>query len=183
MRKFSKKINAIGFLGIFIWVCLLIANPVSPGKIFGNEIPKDRLKAGSPALNFRYKDIKGNWVELKDLKGKYVYIDIWATWCGPCKAEIPHLQQLEKDMKGKKIVFVSISCDENKAEWEKYVKEQRLGGVQLCMGKGKEMKDFYQIQSIPRFILLDKKGNIVDAYMTRPSDEKTKRTLMKLKGI
>ena len=183
MSKFSKKINTIGFLGVFVWVCLLMANPVFPGRSFGSEIPKERLKPGSPALKFRYKDIKGNWVELKDFKGKYVYIDIWATWCGPCKAEIPHLQQLEKEMKGKKIVFVSISCDENKAEWEKYVKKQCLGGVQLYMGKGKDMKNFYQIEAIPRFILLDKKGNIVDAYMTRPSDEKTKKTLIKLKGI
>ena len=183
MSKFSKKINTIGFLGVFAWVCLLMANPVFPGRSFGSEIPKERLNPGSPAFHFRYKDSKGNWVELKDFKGKYVYIDIWATWCGPCKAEIPHLQQLEKDMKGKKIVFVSISCDENKAKWEKYVKEQCLGGVQLYMGKGKDMKDFYQIQSIPRFILLDKKGNIVNAYMTRPSDEKTKKTLIKLKGI
>mgnify|MGYP005978618845 FL=1 len=86
-------------------------------------------------------------------------------------------------MKGKKIVFVSMSCDEDKAVWEKYVKEQRLSGVQLWMGKGKDMKDFYQIQSVPRFILLDKKGDIVDAFMTRPSDEKTKETLIKLKGI
>ena len=51
------------------------------------------------------------------------------------------------------------------------------------MGKGKDVKNFYQIEAIPRFILLDKKGNIVDAYMTRPSDEKTKKTLIKLKGI
>ncbi len=173
----------LGFLFVFLFGLLLVGNPVFPKMISGIEIQKERLKAGCPALNFRYKDNKGRWVELKDFKGKYVYIDIWATWCGPCKAEIPYLKQLEKEMKGKKIVFVSMSCDEDKAVWEKYVKEQRLSGVQLWMGKGKDMKDFYQIQSVPRFILLDKKGDIVDAFMTRPSDKKTKETLIKLKGI
>ena len=71
MSKFSKKINTIGFLGVFAWVCLLMANPVFPGRSFGSEIPKERLKPGSPAFHFRYKDSKGNWVELKDFKGKY----------------------------------------------------------------------------------------------------------------
>ena len=63
------------------------------------------------------------------------------------------------------------------------MKEEQLGGLQLWMGKGKDMKDFYGIQTIPRFILLDRKGNIVDAWMTRPSDKKTKETLLNLKGI
>ena len=66
----------------------------------------------------------------------------------------------------------------------KFVKENDMDGIQLFAGdKGKEMMSFYVVESIPRFILLDKKGRIVDAFMTRPSNEKTKETLMKLKGI
>lgn len=149
----------------------------------GTALQKQRLDPGMPSFNFHYPDINGKTVKLEDVKGKYVYIDIWATWCGPCKAEIPDLKELEKEFRGKKIVFMSISCDTDKAAWEKYVKEEQLGGLQLWMGKGKDMKDFYDIQTIPRFILLDRKGNIVDAWMTRPSDKKTKETLLNLKGI
>ena len=142
-----------------------------------------RLKAGQPALNFRYRDINGKWVSLKDFKGKYVYIDIWATWCGPCCGEIPFLKTLEKEMEKNKIRFVSISCDNDKTAWERFVREKGLGGVQLYMGQAKDMNDFYSINSIPRFILIDKKGNIVNASMTRPSDKATKTMLMNLKGI
>ena len=116
------------------------------------------------------------------IKDKAV-VDFYATWCGPCKAEIPYLKALEKEMKRKKIVFVSISIDENKKEWKTFVEMEKLGGIQLYAGKVKDLVSFYGIDAIPRFILLDKKGNIVNAFMTRPSDKKTKETLMILKGI
>ena len=96
-----------------------------------NAQEKKELKEGDQAPTFKYLDINGKEVSLSDLKGKYVYIDVWATWCGPCQYELPHLKELEKKMHGKKIVFVSISCDKDKAAWEKMVKEQGLGGVQL----------------------------------------------------
>ena len=120
---------------------------------------------------------------MNDLKGKYVYIDVWATWCGPCKGELPYLKELEKKMHGKKIVFVSISCDKDKAAWEKMVKEKELGGVQLHNGGDREFMTAYNITGIPRFILLDKKGKIVNAKMTRPSNPETEKTLNALKGI
>lgn len=68
-----------------------------------------------------FENIKGGTTSLKDLKGKYVYIDVWATWCGPCKAEIPHLKSLEEKYQGKNIVFVSISVDskEDHDAWQK----------------------------------------------------------------
>ena len=144
---------------------------------------KGELKAGGQSPVFKYTDINGKEVSLNDLKGKYVYIDVWATWCGPCKAELPHLKELEKKMHGKKIVFVSISCDKDKAAWEKMVKEKELGGVQLHNGGDQEFMKAYLITGIPRFILLDKKGKIVNAKMTRPSNPETEKTLNALKGI
>ena len=99
-----------------------------------NAQEKKELKEGDQAPTFKYLDINGKEVSLSDLKGKYVYIDIWATWCGPCTGELPHLKELEKKMHGKKIVFVSISCDKDKAAWEKMVKEKGLEGVQLHNG-------------------------------------------------
>ena len=70
-----------------------------------------------------------------------------------------------------------------KKEWKTFVEMEKLGGIQLYAGKVKDLVSFYGIDAIPRFILLDKKGNIVNAFMTRPSDKKTKETLMILKGI
>ena len=123
-----------------------------------NAQEKKELKEGDQAPTFKYLDINGKEVSLSDLKGKYVYIDIWATWCGPCTGELPHLKELEKKMHGKKIVFVSISCDKDKAAWEKMVKEKGLEGVQLHNGGDRAFMDAFGVKYIPRFILLDKEG-------------------------
>lgn len=131
------------------------------------------LKAGRPSPDFDFEDINGKHWTLADLRGKYVYIDIWATWCVPCKGELPHLQKLEDTFHGMNIAFVSLSCDRDKAKWETMVKEQNLGGIQLWGGEDNEFLRKYRAQSIPRFIFLDPNGRIVNPDMTRPSDPKT----------
>ncbi|MCK7558595.1 TlpA family protein disulfide reductase [Chitinophaga sedimenti] len=82
--------------------------------------------AGEAALNFSYPDMNGKTVTLKDLKGKVVLVDVWATWCGPCKAEIPSLKALEKEMHDQNVAFVSISVDveKDKQKWQDFVKKK-----------------------------------------------------------
>ena len=147
------------------------------------KVVEAKYKRGAPSADFRFKDVSGKVFSLKDFKGKYVYIDVWATWCGPCCKEIPFLQQLEEKMQGQKIAFVSISWDRNRNDWEKALDEKKLGGVQLHFGGDETFFKEYGIEFIPRFILLDKKGKVVNAYMTRPSDLKTEETLKALKGL
>lgn len=133
-----------------------------------------KLDKGNPSPKFvDYENYSGETSSLDDFKGKYVYIDVWATWCRPCKNEIPHLQKMEKKYHGKNIVFVSISVDnENKKEsWKKMIAEEQMGGVQLFASNTKFMKD-YAIRGIPRFILIDPEGNIVNKNAPRPSDPK-----------
>lgn len=132
------------------------------------------MESNATAPDFNFVNIENKKVALKDLRGKYVYIDVWATWCGPCKAEIPFLQKVEQDYHGKKIQFVSLSVDRqaDKPKWEKYVKEHDLGGIQLIADKDFE-SDFirkFNIAAIPRFILIDPKGKIVSGNALRPSD-------------
>ncbi len=124
---------------------------------------------GQPAPKFSFKDINGKEIALDDLKGKYVYIDCWATWCGPCCGEIPYLEKLEHDYKSKNICFVSISCDRKKSVWEKMVKEDKLGGIQLNIGNDNSFVKAYNVSGIPRFILIDKEGKIIRANAPRPS--------------
>lgn len=130
------------------------------------------IKAGQPSPTFSCPDINGKMVSLADLKGKYVYIDVWATWCGPCRGELPHLKKLEEAYAGKDIEFVSLSCDRDKAAWEKMVKDGDMKGIQLHMGPQDSFMDKYIINGIPRFILLDREGRIVKADAPRPSDPK-----------
>lgn len=131
-----------------------------------------KLSVGALSPNFNCTDLSGKKVSLSDFKGKYVYIDIWATWCGPCQREIPHLQKLEEKYHGKDIYFVSISCDNNKKAWENRVRAG-LKGIQLHFVNGDTFMNDYMIKGIPRFILLDKEGKIISVDMSRPSDPKT----------
>lgn len=132
------------------------------------------LSAGVASPAFDYENHKGGKTSLASLKGKYVYIDVWATWCGPCHREIPSLQKLEEDYKGKSIEFVSISIDAKKdyEKWKKMVTDKQLGGIQLIADSDWTSKFAldYAIVSIPRFILLDPEGKIVNADAPRPSD-------------
>ncbi|MBF4492232.1 TlpA family protein disulfide reductase [Flavobacterium sp. MR2016-29] len=127
----------------------------------------------SPSPDFDYENHKGGKTKLSDLKGKYVYIDLWATWCGPCRAEIPYLQKIEEKYHGKNIEFVSVSIDALKDhdKWQKFVNDKQLGGIQLFSDN--EWKSAfvtsYNVTGIPRFILIDPKGNVLEANASRPS--------------
>jgi len=132
---------------------------------------------GQPSPKFiNYENFAGGTTSLDDLKGKYVYVDVWATWCGPCKREIPFLQKVEKQYHGKNIEFVSLSVDKlsDHDKWKEMVEEKQLGGIQLFADKSWE-SDFvtgYLIKGIPRFILIDPNGNIVNSNAPRPSSSK-----------
>lgn len=137
----------------------------------------EKIAPGQPCPDFSFQDNKGETVTLADLKGKFVYIDMWATWCGPCKGEMPSLLELEKRFEGKDILFVSLSVDKNKdiELWKQTIEKMGLGGIQLHLGENWEwLKNFMPASmSVPRFVLLDREGKIIDANMSRPSDKAT----------
>lgn len=145
---------------------------------------RDALPEGSPSPTFEnYINHAGGTTSLSDLKGKFVYVDIWATWCGPCKREIPSLKKVEEQFHGKNIEFVSISVDDERRSgtkekafqaWKKMVTDKNLGGIQLFSDNAWQ-SDFvknYKVNGIPRFILIDPEGNIVSPDAPRPSNPK-----------
>lgn len=136
-------------------------------------------KAGGEASDFSYPDKDGKVVSLSGQKGKVVLVDVWATWCGPCKKEIPSLKAMEKEMHDKNVVFMSVSVDEgkDKAKWQQMIKDEQLAGVQLfASGWSKIAKD-YKITAIPRFMVFGKDGKVVTVDAPRPSDPKLKSLL------
>jgi thiol-disulfide isomerase/thioredoxin len=145
------------------------------------QISANKKMNNSLSAGFDYENHKGGKTKLESLRGKYVYIDVWATWCGPCRAELPSLKLVEEKYQGKNIEFVSISVDVDKDhdKWKNFVTDKQLQGIQLIADKNWQ-SDFitsYKINSIPRFILIDPKGNIVDADAARPSDPKLQQQL------
>jgi len=141
------------------------------------------LKTGLEAPDFVAMNRSGKEIKLSELKGKRVYIDVWATWCGPCIAEIPALKELESELHDENIEFVSVSIDKakDKEKWAKFVEEKELKGVQLMAYNdwNSDVTKQYNIKGIPRFILIDELGKIMSANAPRPSDPKTKGLLSK----
>ena len=143
----------------------------------------DLSRPGKRSPGFRAPDVDGKVHTLADFRGKYVYIDMWATWCGPCKREMPYLKALEEEFKDAEIVFVGLSVDKDKAAWENMVRQGELTGVQLYLGTGSRFQEGYRVEAIPRFILLDKECVIISNDMSRPSAKETAETLRNLEGI
>jgi thiol-disulfide isomerase/thioredoxin len=149
-----------------------------------HEISIRKIEEGFLAVDFSGTDINGKIHKLSDYKGKVVYVDVWATWCGPCKAQIPHLKKLEKKYRDKPVVFMSISVDKekNREKWKNYVISKELKGVQIMDGKAfeSEVVKAYKVYSIPRFLIFDKEGRIVSTKAPRPSTGEVEKILDKL---
>lgn len=143
----------------------------------------DKAAVGRPSPQFKGVDINGKEMTLRDFRGKYVYIDIWATWCGPCQKELPYLKKVEQKYKGRNIVFVGLSVDADKSKWEARVRSGALSGIQLYIGKGTKFQSDYRISGIPRFILLDPNGRIVNPDMARPSSDDIVKILDSMPGL
>jgi len=146
-----------------------------------------KLEKGKPAPNFEdYEDYRGGKKSLKDLRGSYIYVDVWATWCTPCIAQFPFLKQLELEYKDKNIKFVSISTDNDRRsggswenaekKWRAMVEKYELSGIQLWAGK-KELKlsEDYVIERLPRFFIIDPEGKMVVSEAPRPFDPELKK--------
>ena len=151
-------------------------------KLYAEKI---KIAKGNHAPDFKAYDVTGKEIRLSDFKGKIVYVDIWATWCGPCKREIPYLKNLEKQYHdNKNVVFVSVSIDsdENEDAWKQMIKDKALGGIQL-RAQGEFESDIaksYQVKGIPTFLLISKEGNIISSKAPRPSSgEKIKALINK----
>jgi thiol-disulfide isomerase/thioredoxin len=139
---------------------------------------------GAKSVGFEYESVDGTKVSLSDFKGKYVYIDIWATWCGPCIKQMPALKELIKEYEGKNIAFVVISVDEKKdlAKWKKMVPVYNVRGTHLISDNAlnSEFMKAYSVSLIPRSILLDAEGNVVNNVAPKPSDSNLKSVLNQL---
>jgi peroxiredoxin len=137
------------------------------------------------APDFTLTDISGNKVSLSDYKGKVVYMDVWATWCMPCMAEMGKSKKIKDHFKDNKdVVFLYISIDKDESRWKDVVKKKDIKGVHLISKDGQEagILEKYQVPSIPRYVLIDKNGNISQWEAKWPSDPEAITDIEKLLG-
>lgn len=157
-------------------------SPAIRQSMYGKAIRKelDGLRMGSPgsvAHVFTKKDINGEELSLAAMKGKYILLDFWASWCGPCRKGNPHLKSLYSKYKERGLEIVGVSDDDrNEAAWKKAVKEDGIGiwkhvlrGLDMeKRQKGEpnpdDLSDYYGIHSLPTKILIDPQGMIIGRY-------------------
>lgn len=140
------------------------------------------LLPGAPAPDFIAFNEQGNPTKLSSYQGKWVYIDFWATWCGPCRAEIAPYRKLQGAFSGRNVVFLSVSFDKNEATWKEFIKHHPPTEVHLFAPGGMESDAAkrFQIKGIPRYALITPDGKIADAHAPRPSDPEAMRLLSRL---
>lgn len=115
----------------------------------------------------------GESASLADIIDRTTYIDIWASWCGPCRGEIPHMEELVGHFKGNdKVRFISISVDESREDWAACLADENPSWPQYIASDREELEKLataLQIEYIPRFVLADAEGYIIETNAPRPS--------------
>lgn len=119
---------------------------------------------------------------VKAYKGKVIYLDFWASWCRPCKGEMPYSLNLQETYKDKDVAFVYISTDKNADAWKNSINNLAVTGEHYRVNKNvyEQMNAKFNVQYIPRYVLIDKEGNVVDANAKRPSNSEVKKDIDKL---
>lgn len=142
--------------------------------ILGLAVVCPAQAGGVEPPDFSAKDIAGKAVKLSDLKGKVVLLDFWATWCPPCRVEIPNLLGIFRQFKNKDFILISVSLDRDLQAARKFVKDKEMDWVHIInMEAGREIATLYQVEYIPSTFVIGRKGKI-EARQLRGDELKNK---------
>ncbi len=158
-------------------------NPEMVSKLGKRLALENSLAKGMPAPLFESESLAGKKMNWADFKGKYLVIDVWATWCGPCREEDPFFQRYAEMYSNDKLAFVALSIDDGleKFSWQMEAGNKSKLVVQLRAADKMAFMRTYGIESIPRYMLIDPEGRFVVTSMPRPSDRLFEDYLLRVK--
>jgi thiol-disulfide isomerase/thioredoxin len=130
----------------------------------------ESLGRGKAAPAFVASTLEGTAVSLKDLEGKMIVIDVWASWCGPCRQQSPYFERIATKYGNEKIQFVALSTDESLNDWIIDAKIKSKTVMQLHVNDPNQFAKNYSVQTIPRYILIDSTGHLLNAELPPPTD-------------
>ena len=148
-----------------------------------NNALLNRLRKGQPAPPFTAHTVDNQTVNLSDLQGKYIAIDVWATWCGPCRTQSPIFEKMAEKYKDQPIAFLALSVDESLPAWLQHQQMNKGKAMQWRANGMQEMSRLYGVDAIPRFLLIDPQGRFVNANMPMPSDANFEVLLRQALGL
>ncbi|TKC09424.1 TlpA disulfide reductase family protein [Pedobacter frigoris] len=131
-----------------------------------------KIADGQKTPDFAFPDVNGKKWGPKDFRGKYLIIDFWASWCGPCRQEIPHLKEVYKKYKDQGLEILSVSVDAKPADWKKAMAEERMTWPQINAVESKPVMASYLFSGIPYLVVVDKDGKIVEKNVRGESLDK-----------
>jgi hypothetical protein len=172
----------------FLWDCMSEeAKTTYSGKWLGQRLDSlKNLAIGAKAYDFTYVDPEGREVRLSDFQGKFVLVDFWASWCGPCRQEMKNLLPIYNELKGDDLVFISVSLDKREKDWRNMLDVEKLPWVMLWNKEGFTIGDApntiqkaYGFYSIPFIVLIDKEGRFIARGLR---GESVKKEILKARG-
>jgi thiol-disulfide isomerase/thioredoxin len=147
-----------------------ISEPKIQQQILAQHLLLKSLSRGKLAPDFITTALNKDTFSLKNFEGKYVVIDVWATWCQPCQVQAPNFDGLAEQYTSQDVAFVALSIDDNKGSWQYEAGERSLRVIQLHANDKNSFSQVYGIDYIPRYILLGPDGKIINAQLPQPGN-------------
>jgi thiol-disulfide isomerase/thioredoxin len=141
-------------------------------EILENMAQTAKIANGKKAPDFAFPDVNGKKWSPKDFKGKYLIVDFWASWCGPCRQEIPHLKEVYKKYQSKGLEILAVSVDAKENDWKKAMNEEKMAWPQVNAKESKDVMASYLFSGIPYLVVVDKEGNIIEKNLRGESLDK-----------
>jgi len=158
-----------------------VLKPIKNANVFGNKF--EDVVVGSVAPDFTLKSLSGENIRLAEQRGKTVIITFWASWCSPCRIELPHFQELQKDLGKDKVSILAVSADSRFEDVSTFSKELSLT-VPMLFDPGLDVNQLYRVRAMPTTFIVDSSGVIRNIHMgfkesVLPLYEKELRELIK----